>query len=127
MIKYGKVIDTETGLCEVALGTDIEYYINQRGYTELEVCQSDIDFNWYLAEKCKMKSEEDKIRDRDIARIEEIKESLSKIDEQRIRAIAEPSVKDEATGETWLEHYNTLVGLLRAELKALEAKIEAAG
>ncbi len=124
MIKYGKIIDEQTGLCEVGLGTDIEYYIHQRGYTELDVKQSDIDFNWYLAEKCKMKSEEDKVRDKDIARIEEIKESLFKIDEQRIRAIAEPSIKNEETGETWLEHYNTLAGLLRDELKVLEARVE---
>lgn len=51
---------------------------------------------------------------------EEIKERLRQLDEQRIRAIAEPSIKDEQTGETWLEYYNKQVQILRMELNELE-------
>ncbi len=47
---------------------------------------------------------------------EEIKEKLRLLDEQRIRAIAEPSVKNEQTGETWLDYYNIQAAELRKQL-----------
>lgn len=53
-------------------------------------------------------------------RIEEIKSQLNAIDVKRIRAMLEPSVKDETTGETWLEYYNAQVFALRDELNSLE-------
>lgn len=59
MIKYAKIIDQETGLCEVGLGTNTEFY-QSIGMVELDVEQSDIDNNWYLAEKCPMKTDEQK-------------------------------------------------------------------
>ena len=59
MIKYGKIINLETGLCEVGLGTDINFY-KSIGMIELDVKQSDIDNQWYLTELCPMKTEEEK-------------------------------------------------------------------
>ncbi len=59
MIKYAKILDSEKGLCSVALGDNTKKYI-EMGYTLLEVEQSDIDNNWYLKEKCPHKSEEEK-------------------------------------------------------------------
>ena len=59
MIKYAKVINQETGLCEVGLGTNAEFY-QSIGMTQLEVQQSDIDNAWYLAELCPMKTDEQK-------------------------------------------------------------------
>lgn len=53
-------------------------------------------------------------------RVAEIKERMRTLDEQRIRALAEPSVKDEETGETWLEYYNAQVQSLREELQGIE-------
>ena len=53
------------------------------------------------------------------ARVAEIKQQLRVLDEQRIRAIAEPSIKDEETGETWLEFYNKQIFDLRDELNTL--------
>ncbi len=44
---------------------------------------------------------------------------ISELDRKRIRAICEPSVKDETTGQTWLEYYNLQVQALRIELLAL--------
>ena len=41
------------------------------------------------------------------------------LDSKRIRAICEPSIKDETTGETWLDYYNSQVKVLREELKNL--------
>lgn len=62
MIKYAKVINRETGLVEVGIGTNITYY-KSVGFTELEVVQSDIDGNWYLAGYAPMKTEEEKAQE----------------------------------------------------------------
>ena len=59
MIKYAKIINKETGLCEVGLGTNNQFY-QSIGMTQLDVAQSDLDNNWYLAEKCPMKTYEQK-------------------------------------------------------------------
>ena len=59
MIKYAKIINQETGLCEVGLGTNAGFY-QSIGMTQLDVAQSDIDGNWYLTEFCPMKTDEQK-------------------------------------------------------------------
>ena len=59
MIKYAKIINNETGLVEVGLGTNFKFY-QSIGMTQLDVQQSDIDNAWYLTEKCPMKSDEEK-------------------------------------------------------------------
>lgn len=59
---YGTVIDNNTGLCSIGTGTNIEFY-KSIGMVELDVQQSDIDNAWYLAEKCPMKSDEQKIKE----------------------------------------------------------------
>ena len=64
MIKYAIIIDEKTGLCDVGLGDDINYY-QSIGMTEQDVDQSDIDFNWYLSKKCPRKSKEQKIKERE--------------------------------------------------------------
>ena len=60
MIKYAKVINEQTGLCEVGTGTNSKFY-QSIGMTKLDVQQSDIDNNWYLTEKCPMKTDEEKL------------------------------------------------------------------
>ena len=64
MIKYAKIINHETGLCDVGLGTNSNFYISI-GMSELDVDLSEIDDNWYLSEKCPHKSEEEKARERE--------------------------------------------------------------
>ena len=59
MIKYAKIINEETGLCEVGLGTNSSFY-QSIGMTQLDVQQSDIDNAWYLTELCPMKTDEQK-------------------------------------------------------------------
>ena len=59
MIKYARVIDEVSGLCEVAEGSDIDFY-KSIGMAQLDVEQSDIDNNWYISSKCPHKSEEEK-------------------------------------------------------------------
>jgi hypothetical protein len=59
MIKYAKITNEETGLCNVGTGINIDFY-KSIGMTELDVQQSDIDNNWYLIDKCPMKTDEQK-------------------------------------------------------------------
>jgi len=49
----------------------------------------------------------------------EIERELVELDTKRVRAMCEPSIKDETTGETWLDYYNAEVQKLREELKTL--------
>ena len=62
MIKYAKVINEQTGLCEVGTGTNSKFY-QSIGMTKLDVQQSDIDNAWYLSEKCPMKTDEEKLNE----------------------------------------------------------------
>ena len=77
---YAKVINQETGLCEVGLGTNSSFY-KSIGMVELNVQQSDIDNNWYLSEKCPMKTDEQKKqKDEHIAEIEQRIKELNAIE-----------------------------------------------
>ena len=55
-----------------------------------------------------------------ISRAEQIRFELDELDKKRIRAICEDEVKNERTGETWLDYYNEQINILRMELKNLE-------
>jgi len=68
MLKYAKVINDETGLCEVGTGTNTEYYISL-GMEELDVEKSDVDNNWYLSELCPHKTDVDKLNDAKEAKV----------------------------------------------------------
>lgn len=59
MLKYAQIVDKNTGLCNVGLGNDIVFYVDM-GFELLDVEQSDIDGFYYLAEKCPIKTEEQK-------------------------------------------------------------------
>lgn len=71
MIKYAKIVNNETGLCEVGIGTNEEFYASQ-GMTKMEVEQSEVDSLWYLSDKCPVKSEEQKLEEAKEAKIQEI-------------------------------------------------------
>lgn len=60
----GKILNNETGLCQVGLGTNIQYY-KSLGFIELDVEQSEIDGNYYLKSKCPHKTEEELIQERE--------------------------------------------------------------
>lgn len=59
MIKFAQVINEETGLCSIGTGTNTDFY-KSIGMIELDVQQSDVDNNWYLIDKCPMKTDEQK-------------------------------------------------------------------
>ena len=79
MLKYAKITDEQTGLCEVGIGTNTEFY-QSIGMTEQDVLQSDIDGNWYLADKCPRKTDEEKLTE---AKIIKKAENQQKLDEAR--------------------------------------------
>ena len=56
-------------------------------------------------------------------RIEDIYKELELLDAKRIRAVCEDEVRDEKTGETWLDYYNSQVYDLRVELASLQAQL----
>lgn len=49
----------------------------------------------------------------------EIEAELATLDNKRIRAFCEPSLKDEETGESWLDYYNAKIAALREEYSSL--------
>lgn len=59
MIKYAKVINPTSGLCEVGLGSNDKFY-KSIGMIPLDVECSDIDEAWYLADMCPTKTQEQK-------------------------------------------------------------------
>lgn len=62
MLKFAKIINNKTGRVEVGIGTNTNFY-KSIGMTQLDIQQSDIDDCWYLADKCPMKTEEEKIQE----------------------------------------------------------------
>ena len=56
-------------------------------------------------------------------RIEEIYENLNTLDIKRIRAVCEDEIKDEKSGETWLDYYNSQIYDLRVELASLKDQL----
>lgn len=44
---------------------------------------------------------------------------IDTLDIKRIRAIAEPEIKDEETGETWVDYYTKIIQEIREQIIAL--------
>lgn len=55
--------------------------------------------------------------------IDEVNEKLAILDLKRIRAVCEDEIRNEKTGETWLDFYNSQIYDLRMRLKSLEAQL----
>ena len=47
----------------------------------------------------------------------EIEDKIFELDKKRIRAIAEPCLRNQETGETWLEYYTLKIQELRTQIK----------
>lgn len=60
----GRILNNETGLCQVGLGTNVQLY-KSLGMIELDVEQSEIDGNYYLKSKCPHKTEEELKQERE--------------------------------------------------------------
>ena len=101
----------KTGFQKVTEDVANDIQMHPEKYKKIEVSLIDIsetdEFKKYL-------------KDKEIAiHKSEIERQLLEIDSKRIRAICEPSIKNEETGETWLEYYNNQVLILREELANL--------
>lgn len=73
MIKYAKIVNKETKLCEVGLGTNVEFY-ESLGMTEMNVEQA-YDGNWYVEGNAPEKpapTEEEQRQNREIAYTNEV-------------------------------------------------------
>ena len=55
--------------------------------------------------------------------INEINDKLATLDLKRIRAVCEDEIRNEKTGETWLDFYNSQIYELRTKLNSLEAQL----
>lgn len=77
MLKYTKVINNQTGLCEVGTGTNAEFY-KSIGMSQMNVEISEKDNQWYLSEKCPHYTPEEKEEQEKQRRNQEID---SKIDD----------------------------------------------
>ena len=130
MLKYAKIINNETGLCEVGLGTNIEFYKSQ-GFELLDIEQSEIDNLWYTAEKCPHKSDEqlleeakeNKIKENDTKRDEalnggvEYKNILFDSDtDQKVNLLATVSTMDEEATIVWFGMDNTPLECTKEDL-----------
>lgn len=111
MIKYCKIIDDEKGLVKLGAGCPDEYY-QEIGMVERDVQQSDKDFQWYLKEKCPMKTDEEKAQEEYERKISNIKEQLSIVDSKSIRALRENEIE-------FIEKYKNEAIELRKELHNL--------
>lgn len=60
MIKYCFILDENTGLVQLGVGCDDEYY-KEIGMKQRDVEQSEIDLKWYLTPKCPHYTEEEKL------------------------------------------------------------------
>lgn len=59
----------------------------------------------------------------DTQTLQELNEELNNLDLKRIRAICEPEVKNEETGETWLDYYNSQILSLREQIQQLKERM----
>lgn len=62
MFKYCQIVDKNTGLVNIATGTNNEYY-QSIGMIWKDVEQSDIDGQWYLSDKCPHKTDKQKLEE----------------------------------------------------------------
>ena len=49
----------------------------------------------------------------------DLKSQIEELDKKRVRAIAEPQLKDGASGQTWLEYYTSQIQDLRRQIATL--------
>ena len=55
--------------------------------------------------------------------INSLESEIKELDLKRIRSICEPEIKDEITGETWLDYYNSQIEALRLQIRDLTERI----
>jgi hypothetical protein len=79
VFKNAKIVDKKSNLCDIYYGDNIEWG-NKQGYTLLDVEQSEIDNQWYLAKYCPHKEKSVLFQEAVSAKLEE---NNKKADEKR--------------------------------------------
>lgn len=112
MIKYAKILNSKTGLCEVGLGDNSTFY-KSIGMVEMEVEKSKLDSQWYLTEKLQTDEYKDALAELDRQnKIIEIKHKLEELDMKSIRALRAREVEK-------LTEYENQAKSLREQLNSL--------
>ena len=112
VIKYGEIVNHESGLCNVGIGDDIAFY-KSIGFVELDVQQSDKDGFWYLTEKCPTLTENEKRIILIDEELNKIQLQLNELDLKSIRALREGG--ENADGVPYLEYYQNQINELRLQ------------
>lgn len=91
---------------------DIDYNIFEpERYSVIDGILTDIsDTSEY---KCKVAQAEKE------ARLADLRSQIEELDKKRIRAIAEPQIKDSESGITWLEYYTNQIIAIRNQIAAV--------
>lgn len=116
VLKYGKIVNPITGLCNIGIGDDIEYY-KSIGFVELNVQQSEIDSFWYLEEKCPKRTEIQKRIIEIETEKQVIQEQLDELDLKSIRALREGGTNED--GVPYLTFYQNQINELREKYTEL--------
>ena len=104
--EYWEVVPDYRGLDVINLQTKEISKVNSPG----EIESGFLLYSEYVKTEDYLKS----LRDIELAEIKNsILSEIEEIDSKRIRAICEPSVKNQETGETWLDYYNSKIMNLR--------------
>lgn len=115
MIKYAKVINEDTKLCEVGIGTNEAFY-KSIGMTQQDVEQCEWNSLWYLAGHCPVQPEPSKEE-----KIAKLKQQLNTLDEKSSRSmraiLANTSTEDD---RTFLANLETQAESIRQQIRDLE-------
>ena len=115
MIKYAKIINEETGLCEVGTGTNTEFY-KSIGMTQQDVEQSEKDNQWYLSEKCPHYTPEEIEKQQKQARKQEIESKISELEKMSLNDLLN-------NNETNLKIYQAVINSLKDSIPKLSGDI----
>lgn len=103
MYKFVKNIDDNGKCYEVFDGTNTKF-AREQGFKKMDVEQSDIDFCWYLAEKCPMKSDEEKLAEAQEAKTQEATDKAYSFEEKdALITVNATNLKTRASGTYHIE------------------------
>lgn len=96
---------------------DYTYFIScAEGYLIYDPIKDDIIINSNFNAEQKQKNI--------VQQIKNYENKLEELDKKRIRAICEPSIKDEEIQETWLDFYNSQVVEIREKILNLKTELQ---
>ena len=115
MIKYAKVIDEKTKVCEVGIGTNVEFY-KSIGMAEIDVEQA-YNGQWYVTGYAPVQPEPTEY-EKAQARIAELKAEIASVDYKQFKYL-----RGELTAEEW-EEVKAYIQARTAEINELELVVD---